>query len=110
MRVLLDQFGDVIRYMHMDHTTEAEGRVVIETISDPSAVIEANKAIRNSGIPQTRDKSMRLAARIPAVVQAIWEAEDGVRIDRMPAQEKMAYIARRLKDSDYRDCLTVPTL
>jgi hypothetical protein len=57
---------------------EAEDRCIIRRTADHEPIIEANK--RSQGEDGwNRDKSMRLAARIPPDVQLIWLQKYGVR-------------------------------
>ena len=75
------------RFLSRDPTTgavehygydEAEDRCIVRRTFDVGAVIEANKASQEE-TGWNRDKSRRLAARIPADVQLIWLEKYGVR-------------------------------
>ena len=73
-------------------------RCVIRRTADVEPVIEANKRLNDSD-GWNRDRSMRLAARIPSEVQLLWLQQYGVRAwdkNHKPA------VRRLLNDPEWR--------
>lgn len=83
-----------VEYFKYDPDTD---QCVIRRTADVTAVIEANKRSQDED-GWNRDKSMRLAARIPAEIQMVWLKRYGIRAwDR---NHKEA-VRRLLNDSEW---------
>ena len=89
-----DPLTGAVEHYRYDPDTD---RCIIRRSADIEPVIEANKRSANDN-NWNRDKSMRLAARIPAEVQLLWLQQYGIR-----AWDKnhKAAVRRLLNSSDW---------
>ena len=84
---------------------DSDGSLIVHRLADVEPILEANKALQNSGDGYTPSRDLRRAASIPLAIIEKWKNELGVNVFD---QNDMPKVLALLDSNEYRFLRTAP--